>query len=151
MLRTSKKYSFSARLDGFTLIEVLIVVSIIALLTSVALPRYQLYLDRARFSEVVLATSLYKNSIETIFLSGRTRDLTELDGGKLGIPNNDSDQVLPHRYIETASVTDGVIRIESNITSNNQRVTYILTPSVSSAGNTLTWQVSGTCKDAGLC
>ena len=55
--------------QGFTLIELMIVVAIIGILAAVALPAYQTYTQRARFSEVVLATTPYKSAFEVELLS----------------------------------------------------------------------------------
>ncbi len=49
---------------GFTLIELMIVIAIIGILAAVAVPQYQSYTARAKFSEVVLATSNFKSAIE---------------------------------------------------------------------------------------
>ena len=55
---------------GFTLIELMIVVAIIAILSAVAMPAYQDYSIRAKISEVVLALSSCRTAITEVYQAG---------------------------------------------------------------------------------
>jgi type IV pilus assembly protein PilA len=58
--------------QGFTLIELMIVVAIIGILAAVALPAYQDYTVRAKMSEVLLAMSACRTSITEVYQTGGT-------------------------------------------------------------------------------
>jgi type IV pilus assembly protein PilA len=61
--------------QGFTLIELMIVVAIIGILAAVALPAYQDYTKRAKLSEVILASSACRTSITEVYQSNSAASL----------------------------------------------------------------------------
>ncbi|MGL5044673.1 MAG: pilin, partial [Plesiomonas sp.] len=50
--------------QGFTLIELMIVVAIVAILAAIALPAYQSYTEKAKMTELMQAASPIKSALE---------------------------------------------------------------------------------------
>ena len=57
---------------GFTLIELMVVVVIVAILATIALPSYQDYVMRSRIAEAVSALAAKRTSVEQFFDNNRT-------------------------------------------------------------------------------
>jgi type IV pilus assembly protein PilA len=66
--------------QGFTLIELMIVVAIIGVLAAVALPAYQDYTKRAQMSEVILAASACRTTISEVVQSSSASTLPAAGG-----------------------------------------------------------------------
>ena len=106
--------------QGFTLIELMIVVAIVGILAAIALPAYQDYTVRAKVSELVVAASAMKTSVIVKASSDTTlgsagRGLTVLSAGR----------------ISGGSVTlGGLITVSGDATTVGTVVDVILTPSM---------------------
>lgn len=72
-------------LMGFTLIELMIVVAIIGILASIAVPVYQGYIARSQMTRTVGEISGFKSSIESML----TRGDNPTNGTELGYTNSD--------------------------------------------------------------
>ena len=86
--------------QGFTLIELMIVVAIIGILAAIALPAYQNYTARAQVSEAILAVSSMRTDVTEFVQSTGAFPLTA--DVPVGIP---TDLVLSVTY--TATAADG--------------------------------------------
>ena len=137
---------------GFTLIELMIVVAIIGILAAIALPAYQQYMGKAKYTEVVLATSGPKIAVELCAQDLGT--LTGCTGGTNGIPANIT---AAQGKVATLTTLNGVITSTAVGTAETPvqglaGETYIATPTQLASGK-VTWATgaASTCLAANLC
>lgn len=134
------------RNQGFTLIELMIVVAIIGILAAVALPAYQTYTAKSKFSEIVNATAAIKTAVELCALDKNTvTGCTDLATG----PGYSITALAAYGNVASVTTTNGVITATAVSTNGLGGQTYILTAAFAS-GQT-TWAKSGTCVAANYC
>ena len=129
--------------QGFTLIELMIVVAIIGILGSLAMPAYQTYSKRSKFTEVVLATTPFKSGFEVAVQTNRITALAQANSSSFGIPS-----VTPaNGYITSVSMTSGVITGVGSADVDSHNITF--TPSGVTVP--IQWTMAGSCVTAAVC
>jgi type IV pilus assembly protein PilE len=99
------------RSRGFTLIELMIVVGIIAILASIAIPSYSEYVRRSRITEAVSALSGMRVKMEQYFQDNRTYSGACVAGTVAALPSFDTTSNFAFDC-PTASASNYVVRAQ---------------------------------------
>ena len=138
--------------EGFTLIELMIVIAIVGILAAVALPAYQNYSTKAKFSEVVAAGQPIRAAID-ICLQQNNYTVASCDSeAEIGYDLTDAEAAT---YVKAG--TGAVITGSGNATitmtaaatapfEGTETATY--TPTIV-AGTSVTWAI--TCSPTDIC
>ena len=141
------------RQSGFTLIELMIVIAIIGILAAVAVPQYQQFTLRAKFSEIALAASEFKVAAEVAVARGDVTTLAELDAGTNGLPDTRTGANATSEFAEIVTIQDGSIVARGKPAIFGQAVAMYIDGSI--VNGNLYWEVSSAnadnCLNVALC
>ena len=139
---------------GFTLIELMIVVAIIGILASFALPAYSTYTNKAKFAETIVALGAVKSAVDICYQTEGS--LTDCDtAAKLNVVLADMSAGIYVTSVELDATANeegtviGTSTLDDGATPTSAAYTAIMTPTA--AGGTLTWAMTGTGCAKGWC
>lgn len=116
---------------GFTLLEMMVVIGIIAILSAVAIPAYQNYLRKAALTDMLQTVIPYRTAVELCAIDNG--GINTCDAGKQGIPAGKASH-----YISGISVSKGVITVNGQKSLNG--LVVVLTPQWSDNDGITGWK-----------
>ena len=131
--------------QGFTLIELMIVVAIIGILAAVALPAYQNYTNRAKVTEALSVAAAAKLAVAETFTSNGALPTTNTEAGLPTATDMNGTDVLSVAVGAAGAITV-TMRNSTNAVLSDKTVT--LTPATN-AGS-ITWVCTSNIDNAAL-
>ncbi|QII30195.1 prepilin-type N-terminal cleavage/methylation domain-containing protein [Stenotrophomonas maltophilia] len=127
---------------GFTLIELMIVVAIIAILAAIALPAYQDYVARSQVSEAMTLSSGAKTAVTEYYADKGAFPTTNALAGLAGA-SSISGKYVTSVTVGTGGAITAMLKGAGSVSSKVAGKTFVLTPA--DAGGSITWD----CKSSG--
>ncbi|PCJ35910.1 MAG: hypothetical protein COA75_09045 [Cellvibrionales bacterium] len=131
-----------AKQQGFTLIELMIVIAIIGILAAIALPAYQDYTIKAKLQEPVSISSPFRTALAIACSEGVLNGASNADMGYSGTNTDYSGRYTTSVTPVGVSATSGTVTIVVPAIGSMATGSIVYTGTCGASG--MTWAVTGT-------
>lgn len=135
MQKSAHSTTRNTKQGGFTLIELMIVVAIIGVLASIAVPQYQNYVGRAQVSEAISLASSAKTAVSEYYL---TNGSWPTDTDDAGIETMEGSYVASTGLTGTGGLIQVTMKGTGDVATGLEGTSLIFEPS--DAGGTIQWE-----------